>query len=371
MFKATNAIAIVLATIAIVSFCSCSKPSSPQAASTEPPAEEQVETVAELTVDPAPAPKIVFDETFHDFGVIDDTKTVQHDFVFWNRGDATLVIKGIRASGTGASYFEPSKYEPGERGVIPVVFTPKGRTGHQAKSIRVETNDPKTPITNLRISSDIFSVVSLDPRVFRFEQVEAGSSKTINGTVRLQGEDFGVTGIEVLGDYVSGKILGTEVIDVADETATSTEIKITIHDDAPLGWMDSKVIISTDNPKRPTFEAPIWAEVLGPIHVLPAKLPLGVVRDGVQFKRQLLLVSRTGELINIVDWVIECNIEDIDMQIVPNVPIPDDGAEIISLVVTGTGPDMIGKLEGRIIIQTTADKRPINVPFHCIVRAVK
>ena len=337
--------------------------------------EHSTEVVPAAPVGPdlVDGPRIVFDQAFHDFGVISDTLPVSFDFVFRNEGNEVLKMGTVRAS-CGCTAAAPSKdeYMPGEEGSIHVTFKPKGRTGHQAKSIRVETNDQTSRITNLRISSDVLSAVAIDPKVFRFEQVEAGNPKTIKGSIRIRGEGYEVTDINVLGEYVSAKMLETKTIDVAGSAATSTEIEVTIHDNAPLGWMDSKLLVRTSNPDRPNIEAPIWAEVLGPIQIQPAKLPLGVVRDGVPFRRELRLVSRAGELFKLTDWKIDCDYEGLEMNLEVANEMPEEGVAILRLIVTGTGPAKIGKLEGKIVLSTSLDKdRDINVPFHCIVRAVK
>jgi len=318
-------------------------------------------------------PRMVFDQTFHDFGIISDTLPVSFDFVFHNQGNEVLKIGNVKAS-CGCTAAAPTKneYLPGEEGSIHVTFKPKGRSGHQAKSIRVNTNDPENKIANLRISSDILSAVNVEPKVFRFDQVEAGHAKTVVGEIRVRGADYKVTDIEVNGPYATAKILGTKSIEVSGMPATSTKVEVTVHDDAPLGWLDRRVIIKTNNPERPALEAPLWANVLGPIEIQPAKLPLGVVRAGVPFRRELRLVSRAGDLFKLTDWKIDSGEEDLDMKVEVAGEIPEEGVAILRLIVTGTGPEQIGKLEGNIVLSTSMDKdRDINVPFHCVVRPAK
>ena len=318
-------------------------------------------------------PRIVFEQTFHDFGVISDALPVSFDFVFHNEGNEIIKIINVKAS-CGCTAAAPTKneYLPGEEGSIHVTFKPRGRSGHQAKSIRVETNDPENRITNLRISSDILAMVSVNPKVFRFNEVEAGHAKTITGEIRIRGEGFKVTDIEVNGPYASAKLLGTETIEVSGISATSTKVEVTVHEDAPLGWLDRRVIIRTNNPEKPAVETPLWANVLGPIEIQPAKLPLGVVRAGVPFRRELRLVSRDGDLFKLTDWKIDSGYEGLDMKVEVAGEIPEEGVAILRLIVTGTGPDLIGKLEGNIVLSTSMDPdRDINVPFHCVVRPAK
>ena len=318
----------------------------------------------------ADGPRIVFDQTFHDFGVISDTLPVSFDFVFRNGGNEVLKISNVKAAcGCTAAAPTKSEYLPGEEGSIHVTFDPKNRTGHQAKSIRVTTNDVENKITILKISCDILASVNVEPKVFRFNEVEAGHAKSVTGSVRLRGDGYEVTEVEVNGPYADAKIVGSETIEVSGMPATSTTIEVTVHADAPLGWLDRRVIIRTSNPEKPIVEAPLWANVLGPIEIQPAKLPLGVVRSGVPFRRELRLVSRDGELFKLNDWKIDSETEGLDMNIAVAGDVPDEGVAILRLIVTGTGPEQIGKLEGTIVLSASLDPdRDINVPFHCVVR---
>ncbi len=46
-------------------------------------------------VAPIRGPRLVFDETAHDFGAIDQTRQVRHVFSFVNRGAQTLHVKDV------------------------------------------------------------------------------------------------------------------------------------------------------------------------------------------------------------------------------------------------------------------------------------
>jgi Protein of unknown function (DUF1573) len=344
----------------------------------QPEASKPVEATPDMPDEPVgPAlvdgPRIVFDQTFHDFGIISDMLPVSFDFVFHNQGNEVLKIGNVKAS-CGCTAAAPTKneYLPGEEGSIHVTFKPKGRSGHQAKSIRVNSNDPENKITNLRISSDILAAVNVEPKVFRFNEVEAGHAKTIVGEIRVRGDGFKVTDINVNGPYAKAEILGTESIEVSGMPATTTKVEVTVLEDAPLGWLDRRVIVKTDNPERPSLEVTLWANVLGPIEIQPAKLPLGVVRAGQPFRRELRLVSRAGDLFKLTDWKIDSDDESLEMKVELAGEIPDEGVSIMRLIVTGTGPEQIGKLQGNIVLTTSMDKdRDINVPFHCVVRPAK
>lgn len=362
MIKINNAIAVVLMATAVVLFGCEEQAAAPAIEATTVAAEERAAPVG---------PRIEFEKTFHDFGVINDSDPVQYDFAFRNTGDETLVISNIKSSGSGSYTFDPIIVPPDSASSITINFKTRGRSGKQAKSYRVESNDPTNRIVNLRIAADIFTPISLEPKVFRIDQVKAGHSRTITGTVRFRGEEFSPTGIEVDGAYASAELISGKPVTVQGVPSTEYTIRVTIDDNAPLGWLDRRVIIRTDHPDKPVIEAPLWANVLGQIEIQPAKLPLGVVRSGKEFRRELRLVSRTSKPFRMTGYRIESEAQGLKVNLEVSGDEPDSAMPIIMIVVSGTAPAETGKLEGNIVIQTDLESSPINVPFHCVVRPAR
>jgi hypothetical protein len=84
---------------------------------------------------------IEFDEMTHDFGTIDEDKTVEYNFTFTNTGKNPLTIE--RAFGScGCTIPEWSKTAilPNQKGSLLVKFDPKDKKGSQQKIITVIAN---------------------------------------------------------------------------------------------------------------------------------------------------------------------------------------------------------------------------------------
>jgi hypothetical protein len=84
---------------------------------------------------------IEFDEMTHDFGTIDEDKTVEYNFTFTNTGKNPLTIE--RAFGScGCTIPEWSKIPilPNQKGSLLVKFDPKDKKGSQQKIITVIAN---------------------------------------------------------------------------------------------------------------------------------------------------------------------------------------------------------------------------------------
>lgn len=91
--------------------------------------------------DSAAAPRISFEKTTYDFGTITTGDKVTYDFKFKNTGKSPLVIANADAScGCTVPEFPKKPIQPGEGGIIKVVYDSKGQTGKQHKDITITSN---------------------------------------------------------------------------------------------------------------------------------------------------------------------------------------------------------------------------------------
>ncbi len=93
------------------------------------------------TSDKNQGPKIQFDKTEHDFGIIMQGEKVSYTFKYKNIGNADLIIKDATAScGCTVPHYSKEPIAPGETGEIEVIFNSENRTGRQTKTITVWSN---------------------------------------------------------------------------------------------------------------------------------------------------------------------------------------------------------------------------------------
>ena len=109
----------------------------------------------------ANAAVVSFGEKSYDFGTMKQGDKKEHTFTLTNKGKSDLHIRRVRAT-CGCTAVTPAKkvVAAGESVPIKVVFDSRGKRGRQSKAITVITNDPKTPTTTLRISSNIVTTES-------------------------------------------------------------------------------------------------------------------------------------------------------------------------------------------------------------------
>jgi len=104
----------------------------------------------------ANAPVVSFTEKSHDFGEMQQGDKKDFTFTIKNSGKSDLIIRRVRTS-CGCTAVAPSTktIAAGASAPIKVTFNSRGKRGRQSKSITVITNDPKTPTTTLRITSNV------------------------------------------------------------------------------------------------------------------------------------------------------------------------------------------------------------------------
>lgn len=143
---------------------------------------------------------IRFKATRVDFGRVEEGKFANLKFEFENTGDSLLILKRILPScGCTTVGMKKKEFKPGEKGVIPVKFDPRGYYGRITKAVTVHTNDPDNPTIRLMLSGNIilknYSEPVFEPDSIDFGEVKAGKKykKKIKikniGTINLEIEE--------------------------------------------------------------------------------------------------------------------------------------------------------------------------------------
>ncbi len=102
------------------------------------------------------APTIYVAMPVYDFGSVTEGIAVTHTFILKNTGDDVLEISGVRAScGCTTAELATDSIEPGESVDLEVLVDTAGFGGTISKSITVYSNDPETPVLNLRVTGQV------------------------------------------------------------------------------------------------------------------------------------------------------------------------------------------------------------------------
>lgn len=106
-------------------------------------------------VDSATAPRIKFEKETYDFGTVTSGEKVTYNFKFKNIGKSPLIISNAEAScGCTVPEYPSKPVNPGEDGVIKVVFDSSGKTGMQNKVVSI-TSNAIPAVSELHIIGDL------------------------------------------------------------------------------------------------------------------------------------------------------------------------------------------------------------------------
>jgi hypothetical protein len=142
---------------------STEQPSAPAVTPTDAVADPNAATPSE-PVDPATLTSIKFDRYEHNFGKVEEGKTVETVFKFTNTGSKDLIISDAKGScGCTVPYFPKEPIKPGQSSEIKVSYDSKNKSGIQNKQVTVTANtDPN--ITTLSITTEVIAKPGSEPK---------------------------------------------------------------------------------------------------------------------------------------------------------------------------------------------------------------
>jgi len=101
-------------------------------------------------------PKIVFSESVHDFGTVNEGVKVGYSVDFENKGNGILTIQSVNPSyGCTAANLSNNVLQPGEKGTIKIEFDTSGKSGKTTKTVAVNSNDPNEPNKILTFTAEV------------------------------------------------------------------------------------------------------------------------------------------------------------------------------------------------------------------------
>lgn len=100
-------------------------------------------------------PTMDFEDSVHDFGLLNEGMKATYGFEFVNNGKTPLIVSAAKGScGCAVAEYPRDPVAPGASGIIQVLFDTYGKSGHQEKSISVTTNSQRG-VHMLYIKADV------------------------------------------------------------------------------------------------------------------------------------------------------------------------------------------------------------------------
>lgn len=239
----------------------------------------------------AKGPILVFSETEHDFGEVEQKQSVKHTFKFKNEGDALLVIDKVKATcGCTGTLLSKDEIQPGEEGEIEVTFKTGMSSGKKKKQIYVQSNDPSQPAAKLQIMANIVVPLEMRPRsVHWLADKDQPSTRTVE--LRYQPD----LNIKILKVESSSPAFTVTVRPKNEGDTHGYEIEIRCDGNLPVGNFSEMITVTTDNPEYRTQKVAISGRIMGLIRVVPNSITLGVVKDDLLPSRTVRVFAKDHE----------------------------------------------------------------------------
>ena len=309
----------------------------------------------------AAVPDLRFRAYSHDLGVLYEGSKLKRTLSFQNVGKEDLVISQVRPSCTCLqAELLKTAAAPGDGGEIMLTFDTAGLRGVQEYAVYVHSNDPVSPVVQVRVSAAIRPTKLLvSTRRIHFGDVDANLGAIREIYVKDPGD-----GSIVVTDVVSDSpFLQASVVATARGRGEERifPVLLTLRPGLPLGAFEGGITVISNHPKEPSLRIPVFARVKGDIEVSPEVLFLGFVRRGQSASKSVTLRARTGAGFG-VDSV-RTSSDFITADLSSGDPRMD---YVVTVGLSETAPP--GLVRGEVVILTDSPRQPrIVVPVSAFV----
>jgi hypothetical protein len=286
--------------------------------------------------------ELVCDEAVYDFGVVDGSDAIVHEFVLENRGEEAVPIKKVHAPcGCTVARVNETEVPAGGSLKVPVTLDLRGRTGFQQKSVFIETGGSRPGRSVLTLRGRVGGVLAARPPMLVARSAGGGPPE---GSVEIVGggsEEFRITGVESQRGVLQPVIEGARIKAVASE-------------ELPPGNHADVLVVTTDHPSASRFEVKALALVPADVTVAPSVLRLPP-NDAVEAARTIMVKAGGGRSLTIEE--VELPVEGMTS----GVAAMPGGAFRVTIGGIRPTMDLIGK---KVLIRTGGEvPRVLEVPI--------
>lgn len=304
----------------------------------------------------------------HDFGEITDEASVTATFEFINDGTAPLIVSNVRGGcGCTIPKLDKDVYQPGESGVVTVVFNPAKKKGSSRQKVTITSNDPDEPRAQVDIVASVKQLVTVTPPNVQLGKVFRGEDNSAVITVAGMKEDFRVIDARVVG--VGGEHWKAEIgpfrpVETSNGIYNQGTITVRVKDDAPLGPLRGTMILRTNDERKGSLSITVAGRLAGDVSAMPERLSFGSMAGGETYKKRVELRSRTGDEFEITSVAFDGNREvDMDTEVQPGA----NGGWVVTIAMNA--PEQTGIVRGDLVIRTSLESEPeIKLPMAGAIR---
>lgn len=204
------------------------------------------------------APELSVDQPVYDFGTIIQGKRVEHVFILKNRGDTPLTVTRTKTScGCTVANMSTKTIAPGRSAELRTAFDSANFGGTIAKTITIDSNDPRTPAYTLTLKGVVKEQLVIVPRQLNLGQLKAGADKELALTLENKGERT-VRLISVTSPLPQVKITLSKQFLKPNESA---RVNVIVRPKEGDRFLSGFIVIATDSPGKSEVTVPLYGSV--------------------------------------------------------------------------------------------------------------
>lgn len=214
-------------------------------------------------------PGVMCQNPSFDFGAVYPETVVTNAYVLTNQGPSVVKILAVRAScGCTTAVAATNELAPGQATTVESVIDFKGRRGHQAKSIIVETDDPGNRLVRMEFSGVVIVPIGVQPEGLHFG--------TIGEEGRLEREVLLTAVATNSFQILSARSAAPQITVTVEPREAGKQYLVKVVCEGPRnpGSFMTSVEVETDLPRMKRLSIPVAGFVAGDIVAAPAALLL-------------------------------------------------------------------------------------------------
>ena len=299
-------------------------------------------------------PKLTLENPVVAFGDIYDYEKRTAEVSFSNSGDSQLTIKQVQPTcGCTTTKLDRTVFQPNEEYTFTLNFSPKG-SGKQSKIVKILSDDPNSPTTNLTITANVITTAAASPRTFAMGTIPYRKAYTSSSILTSNNPAYNPTSVSITGDLKQHANSTITEITPDGSSVRSWKIDINVSPNLPWGWHTGNTTIrgtvKTDDRVYPhQYNMGMNVSAEGKLTADDTMMRLLTIKPGSKVSKSITFSTADGSPFEIKNFFIQGSISD-TFQLTATPANSEKSAWV--LVLTGTAPQKRGVIKGNILIQT-------------------
>jgi len=232
----------------------------------------------------------MFNKTSYDFGNVARGSQAEFTFHLTNSYVEDVHIASVE-SNCGCTSSKPSTptLKTWDQGQILCRLNTRHYTGQKDVTVTVQIDRPYPAEVQLRLKANIHSDVMFQPGLVKFGAVDFGNVAEQTITVDYTGQnDWRIVDVRSANEHFQVEL--DELLRSRDRVRYQLLVRLT--DDAPVGYINDQLSLITADERQNAITLPVQGRVVSPLTVSPPSLLLGVLQQGEEVTKQLVVRAK-------------------------------------------------------------------------------